>query len=294
MGCVFYFCGVKPTYLKKRTIRHFIKDALLEDVGEGDHTTLASIPAKTKQKARLIVKSEGILAGVELAKDIFKQVDPRLKIVVLLKDGASVKPGDIAFEVHGHARSILTSERLVLNCMQRMSAIATITNRYVQKIKGTGTVLLDTRKTTPNFRLPEKWAVHIGGGSNHRFGLYDMILLKDNHVDYAGGITKALHHTHRYLKKLGKRIKVEIETRTLEEVQEVLNYGKVHRIMLDNMDIETMRKAVAIIGTTCETEASGGITMENIRSIAETGVNFISVGALTHSAGSMDMSLKAF
>lgn len=285
---------MKPAYLKKRAIRHFIKAALHEDVGEGDHTTLASIPAKTKQKARLIVKSEGVLAGVELAKEIFKQVDPRLKIIVHIRDGERVKPGDIAFEVHGHARSILTSERLVLNCMQRMSAIATTTSRYVEAIRGTGAGLLDTRKTTPNFRLPEKWAVYIGGGNNHRYGLYDMILLKDNHVDYAGGITKALNHTHRYLMKLNKRLKVEIETRSLDEVKEVLQYGKVHRIMLDNMDADTIRKAVALIGNTCETEASGGISLETIRTIAETGVHYISVGALTHSAGSMDMSLKAF
>jgi nicotinate-nucleotide pyrophosphorylase (carboxylating) len=285
---------VKPGYLHKKLIRQFIRTALAEDVGDGDHSSIASIPRKARQKAKLIVKSEGILAGVEMAKQIFKQVDTQLKVHVFLRDGSTVKPGDIAFEVHGHARSILTAERLVLNCMQRMSAIATLTQSYAKQIEGTGAQLLDTRKTTPNFRIAEKWAVLIGGGSNHRFGLYDMIILKDNHIDFAGGIPQAIHHTHKYLKKLGKRLKVEVETRNLEEVKQVLEQGKVHRIMLDNMSTQMMREAVKLINKTVETEASGGINLQNIREVALTGVDYISVGALTHSAGSMDMSLKAF
>ncbi len=285
---------MKPGYLHKKYIRQFIRQALAEDVGEGDHSSIASIPKKARQKARLIVKSEGILAGVELARQIFKQVDPQLKFVVLLKDGSQVKYGDIAFEVHGHARSILTSERLVLNCMQRMSAIATLTRQFARQIEGTGAQLLDTRKTTPNFRIAEKWAVLIGGGSNHRFGLYDMIILKDNHIDFAGGIPQAVHHTHKYLKKLGKRLKVEVETRTIDEVKQVLEQNKVHRIMLDNMSPQMMKEALKLINKSIETEASGGVTLQNVREIALTGVDYISVGALTHSAGSMDMSLKAF
>lgn len=285
---------MRPHYITPESLSTFIKNALAEDVGDGDHTSLASIPAEAKNKARLIVKGEGVLAGVELAGLIFNQVDPTLEFKKHISDGTKVKNGEIAFEVSGSARAILTSERLVLNCMQRMSGIATYTSQLVTLLAGTTTRLLDTRKTTPNFRMMEKWAVVIGGGVNHRYGLFDMILLKDNHVDYAGGISNAIKNTHEYLKKTGKDLKIEIETRNLKEVDEVLICGGVHRIMLDNMDNETMKKAVSMIAGKYEVEASGGVTEKTIRGIAETGVDFISVGALTHSAGSMDMSLKAF
>lgn len=285
---------MKPAYLKKKHIRLFIKSALHEDVGEGDHSSLAVVPPKKKHQAKLIIKGEGVLAGVELSKYIFKQVDPRLKMNIYCQDGDRVKYGDIAFEVFGSARSILTAERLVLNCMQRMTAIATTTSEYKAVILDTSAKLLDTRKTTPNFRLPEKWAVLIGGGENHRYGLYDMIILKDNHIDFSGGIEPAILHTQKYLKKLNRNIKVEIETRNLEEVKQVLHIGKVHRIMLDNMDVDMMKEAVRMINKRYETEASGGVNLNSIRNIALTGVDYISVGALTHSAGSVDMSLKAF
>ncbi len=268
--------------------------ALAEDVGDGDHSSLASIPADAQNQARLLVKGEGILAGVELAGYIFKAVDPELQVEVLLQDGAPVKYGDIGLTVKGKAQSILTAERLVLNCMQRMSGIATYTHYLSSLIEGTGAKLLDTRKTTPNFRIMEKWAVLIGGGRNHRFGLYDMVMLKDNHVDYAGGIKNAITATQRYLKEHGKDLKIEVETRTLEEVQQVLETGGVHRIMLDNMSTDMMREAVAMIAGKYETEASGGITEETIRAVAECGVDYISVGALTHSIKSMDISLKAY
>ncbi|KAA9340061.1 carboxylating nicotinate-nucleotide diphosphorylase [Adhaeribacter soli] len=284
---------MKAPYLTDQSIAEFIKLALKEDVGDGDHSSLASIPADAQNKANLLVKGDGILAGVELSEKIFHAVDPDLKVEYFLQDGAKVKVGDVAFTVTGKAQSILTSERLVLNCMQRMSSIATYTNRLVEMLAGTNTRLLDTRKTTPNFRICEKWAVLIGGGQNHRFGLYDMVMLKDNHIDYAGGIEKAVKATREYLKRLGKDLKIEVETRNLDEVKQALEVGGIHRIMLDNMTPATMKEAVQLIGGRFETEASGGITEQTIREVAETGVDFISVGALTHSVKSMDLSLKA-
>ena len=255
---------------------------------------LATIPPDLSKKAKLLVKDDGILAGISLAQSIFRQFDPSLKIQVLLSDGSPVKKGDIAFTVEGPAQSILTTERLVLNCMQRMSAIATKTHHLTQLINGTKAKLLDTRKTTPNFRLLEKWAVLIGGGFNHRIGLYDMVMLKDNHVDMAGGIRQAIIRTKDYLRGRNKNLKIEIETRSLDEVRDVVDVGGIDIIMLDNMDTDTMREAIAIIGGRYQTEASGGITEETIRAIAECGVDFISVGALTHSIHSLDLSLKAF
>jgi nicotinate-nucleotide pyrophosphorylase (carboxylating) len=285
---------VKPTYLTEKSINEFISLALAEDIGDGDHSSLASIPNDAQNQARLLVKGEGILAGVELAGYIFNAVDPALKVEVLLQDGAQVKFGDVALTVKGKAQSILTAERLVLNCMQRMSGIATYTNYLTSLIAGTGAKLLDTRKTTPNFRMMEKWAVLIGGGHNHRFGLFDMVILKDNHVDYAGGIKEAITATQQYLKEKGKNLKIEVETRTLAEVQQAINTGGIDRIMLDNMSPAMMREAVAMIGGKFETEASGGITEQTIRAVAECGVDYISVGALTHSIKSMDLSLKAY
>ncbi|WP_299758708.1 carboxylating nicotinate-nucleotide diphosphorylase [uncultured Pontibacter sp.] len=285
---------MKLTYLTKKSINEFIVRALTEDVGDGDHSSLASIPADAQNQARLLVKGDGILAGVELAGYIFKAVDPDLQLDVLMRDGDRMKYGDVAFTVKGKAQSILTAERLVLNCMQRMSGIATYTNYMASLIAGTNTKLLDTRKTTPNFRIMEKWAVVIGGGHNHRFGLYDMVMLKDNHVDYAGGVRKAITATQKYLQEKGKDLRIEVETRNLQEVQEALGTGGIHRIMLDNMSTDMMREAVSMIGGKYEVEASGGITEETIRAVAECGVDFISVGALTHSNRSIDLSLKAF
>jgi len=279
--------------LDKEYIHSFIANALAEDVGDGDHTSLATIPAGTQGKARLLVKDTGILAGVELSLEIFKQVDPSLKVNVLLQDGAEVKPKDIAFEVEGDAQSILTAERLVLNCMQRMSGVATKTHGIVDLLKGTNTKVLDTRKTTPGMRYLEKWAVKIGGGVNHRFGLFDMILIKDNHVDYSGGIKQAIQNTKGYLQKTGKKLAIEIEVRNLDELQQVLDVGGIDRILIDNFDLENLRKAVSMVGGKYETEASGGITIDNIRQYAECGVDYISVGALTHSVRSLDLSLKA-
>lgn len=285
---------MKPTYLTEQSISAFIASALAEDIGDGDHSSLAAIPADAQNQARLLIKGDGILAGVELATYIFRAVDPSLQVKVLLQDGAPVKYGDIGLTVKGKAQSILTAERLVLNCMQRMSGIATYTRSLLQLIEGTSAKLLDTRKTTPNFRLMEKWAVVIGGGHNHRFGLYDMVMLKDNHVDYAGGIREAITATQRYLQEKGKNLQIEVETRTLQEVKEALETGGIHRIMLDNMAPDMMREAVQMIGGRYETEASGGINEKTIRAVAETGVDFISVGALTHSTGSLDISLKAY
>jgi nicotinate-nucleotide pyrophosphorylase (carboxylating) len=285
---------VKPIYLTEQNISEFIARALAEDIGDGDHSSLASIPANAQNQARLLIKGEGILAGVEMAGYIFKAVDSDLQVEVLLQDGATVKYGDVGLTVKGKAQSILTAERLVLNCMQRMSGIATYTHSLLKLIEGTGAKLLDTRKTTPNFRLMEKWAVVIGGGYNHRFGLYDMVMLKDNHVDYAGGIRQAITATQRYLQEKGKNLQIEVETRNLQEVQEALGTGGIHRIMLDNMTPDMMREAVHMIGGRFETEASGGITEETIRAVAETGVDYISVGALTHSTRSLDISLKAY
>ena len=280
-------------YLNEKSIADFISAALLEDVGPGDYSTLASVPEGLHKEAHLLIKGDGILAGVELAKRIFRQVDPKLELEISLEDGATVKHGDIGLRVSGNARSILTAERLVLNCMQRMSGIATYTHYLSSLIEDTGTQLLDTRKTTPNFRLPEKWAVRIGGGQNHRFALYDMIMLKDNHIDYAGGISNAIMATKKYLAQQQLSLSIEVETRNLLEVEEALAAGGVKRILLDNMTPEMLRQAVKLIGKRCETEASGGITEESIRTVAETGVDYISVGALTHSFKSLDISLKA-
>jgi nicotinate-nucleotide pyrophosphorylase (carboxylating) len=285
---------VKPSYITDDFLDHFISEALKEDVGDGDHSSLASISAETQSRARLLVKDEGILAGVEIAEKILHKVDPSLSISVDKADGSIVKVGDVAFTVSGCARSILTAERLVLNTMQRMSGIATRTKQLVSLLSGTKTKILDTRKTTPNFRLLEKWAVLIGGGHNHRIGLYDMVMLKDNHVDMAGGIKKAIEDTNHYLRATKKHLKIEIETRSLAEVQQVLETGNIDIIMLDNMTPDMMTKAVQLIGGKYLTEASGGITEATIRKVAETGVDYISVGALTHSYKSLDLSLKAF
>lgn len=279
--------------MDKQIIDPFITNALAEDVGDGDHTSLATIPAGTQGKAKLLIKDSGILAGVELAVEIFKQVDPNLKVNVLLQDGATIKPKDIVLEVEGDAQSILKAERLVLNCMQRMSGIATKTHEIVALLKGTNTKVLDTRKTTPGMRYLEKWAVKIGGGVNHRFGLFDMILIKDNHVDYSGGIRNAIENTKNYLQKTNKQLAIEIEVRNLGELQQVLETGGVDRILLDNFNFDDLRKAVSIIDGKFDTEASGGITIDNIRQYAECGVDYISVGALTHSVKSLDLSLKA-
>jgi nicotinate-nucleotide pyrophosphorylase (carboxylating) len=279
--------------LDKQLIHHFIANALAEDVGDGDHTSLATIPEDTIGKAKLLVKDYGILAGVELAVEIFKQVDSNLNVNVFLNDGAQVKPKDIALEVEGNAQSILKAERLVLNCMQRMSGIATKTREIVNLLNGTNSKVLDTRKTTPGMRYLEKWAVRIGGGVNHRFGLYDMILIKDNHVDYSGGIRRAIENTHSYLEKLGKKLAIEIEVRNLEELEQVLQTGGVNRILLDNFNLIELCQAVNIIEGRYITEASGGITVDNIRQYAECGVDYISVGALTHFVKSLDLSLKA-
>ncbi len=274
-------------------IEDIIKNALIEDIGDGDHSSLACVPANAVGKAQLIIKDEGILAGVELAEMIFKTHDPNLNVITHIKDGEHVSHGQIALEVEGSSHSILATERLVLNFMQRMSGIATQTNKIVQLLKGCKTHLLDTRKTTPGIRYMEKWAVRIGGGYNHRFALYDMIMLKDNHIDYAGGIKNAIENTHNYLEKTGKKLKIEVEVRNEKELDEVLSIGQVNRIMLDNFTPEQITKVLPKIPPMFEVEASGGITMETIRSYAETGVDYISVGALTHSFKSLDMSLKA-
>jgi nicotinate-nucleotide pyrophosphorylase (carboxylating) len=281
-------------YLNKTDITLFIQNALLEDVGSGDHTSLSSIPSEAMNKAHLLVKDSGTLAGVELSKYIFETVDPNLKVEFLMNDGQEMKKGDVVLHVIGSAQSILKAERLVLNCMQRMSGIATYTKSLNVLIEGTGARLLDTRKTTPNFRLPEKWAVKIGGGTNHRFGLFDMILLKDNHVDYAGGISKAIKGAKEYLEKTGLTLDIEIETRSLKEVEEALLEGGIKRIMLDNMPLAMLQSAVTLINKATETEASGGITETTIRDVALCGVDYISVGALTHSVKSLDLSLKAY
>ena len=282
----------KPPYVTKEALKTFIKNALEEDIQDGDHSTLSTIPKDLQQKAKLLVKEDCILAGVELAEIIFKQFDKNLNIEVLIKDGESAKVGDIAFYVEGSARSILSTERLVLNCMQRMSGIATLTHDWDSRLLGTKTKLLDTRKTTPNFRICENWVVAIGGGTNHRYGLYDMIMLKDNHIDYNGSITNAVKMAKDYVKKLKKPLKIEVETRNLEEVEEAIKSG-ADRIMLDNMDIPTMKKAVQLIKGKAESEASGGITREILKDVASTGVDFISAGALTHSEDNIDLSLKA-
>lgn len=270
-----------------------IDQALAEDIGDGDHSALACIPADAIGKAQLRVKENGIIAGVSLAEIIFKRIDPRFEINVLVQDGAHVQTGDIAFVVEGPSQKMLSAERLVLNFMQRLSAIATQTNTYVQRISGTKAKVLDTRKTTPGLRYLEKWAVALGGGSNHRIGLFDMIMLKDNHIDFAGGIAPAINKTKQYLREKGKNLEIEIETRNMSEVEEVLRVGGVNRIMLDNFTLEETREAVLLINGRYETESSGGITLDTIRGYAECGVDYISVGALTHSVRSMDLSLKA-
>lgn len=281
-----------PKYITEQKLQQFIRQAFLEDVGDGDHSTLASVPYNAIQEAELKVKDNGIIAGIELAKIIFDTFDPDLEIEQFLNDGDRVKFGDVAFKIKGSAQSILTCERLALNCMQRMSGIATYANEMMQLVEGTNTKILDTRKTTPNFRMLEKWAVKIGGAENHRFGLYDMVMLKDNHVDFCGNITKAVAQTKEYLKTNNLDLKIEVETRNLAEVEEALK-AEVDFIMLDNFDLETMRIAVELIDGKVKTEASGGITKESVREIAETGVDFISSGAIIHSAPNFDLSLKA-
>ena len=283
----------KPVYVSKEALKNFIKNALEEDIQDGDHSTLATIPKDLQQQAKLLVKQDCILAGVELAEIIFKQFDKNLKVERLLKDGDAAKVGDIAFFVTGSARSILSTERFVLNCMQRMSGIATLTHDWDARLLGTKTKLLDTRKTTPNFRLCEKWAVAIGGGTNHRFGLYDMIMLKDNHNDFAGGISKAIQKTQLFLQENNLDLKIIVEARNLDEIKEILQNKGVHRILIDNFNFEDTNTAVALIGDTCQTESSGNINENTIRDYAICGVDYISSGALTHSVYNMDLSLKA-
>ncbi|MBU2915685.1 carboxylating nicotinate-nucleotide diphosphorylase [Reichenbachiella agariperforans] len=284
---------MKINYLTKSAIDQFIDSSLKEDIGDGDHSTLSAIPAELEQEAQLLIKGDGVIAGLALAEQIFHRFDDKLDVQLLKQDGDQVVEGDVGLIVRGSARSILSTERLVLNCMQRMSGIATYTRKLTDMIKHTDTKLLDTRKTAPNFRLCEKWAVKIGGAENHRFGLYDMVMLKDNHNDYAGGITKAVTATKSYLRANNKDLRIEVETRNINEVREALEVGGVDVIMLDNMLPSMMVEAVEIIAGQCQTEASGGITEKNIKEIAETGVDYISVGALTHSYDSLDISLKA-
>ncbi|MGV4414939.1 carboxylating nicotinate-nucleotide diphosphorylase [Chryseobacterium sp. T1] len=282
----------KPSYVTDKALKTFIKTAIEEDVHTGDHSTLATIPKNLEQKAKLLVKENCILAGVDMAKEIFNFIDKDLKLEVFIKDGEQAQVGDVAFHVTGKAQSILSAERLVLNCMQRMSGIATLTHEWDQRLVGTKTKLLDTRKTTPNFRICEKWAVAIGGGTNHRYGLYDMIMLKDNHIDYNGSITNAVKMAKDYIEKNKLSLKIEVETRNLDEVEEAIK-AQVDRIMLDNMNIASMTEAVKMINGQCETEASGGITRDQLKDVAKTGVTYISAGALTHSANNIDLSLKA-
>ena len=276
-----------------KLIDDLIKLAFAEDIGDGDHTTLCCIPATEMGKSQLIIKEDGVLAGVEMARRVFKAFDPELKMTVFIEDGTEVKKGDIAFVVEGKVQSLLQTERLMLNIMQRMSGIATTTRKYVKQLEGTKTHVLDTRKTTPGMRMIEKEAVRIGGGMNHRIGLFDMILLKDNHVDFAGGISKAITRAHEYLKEKGKNLKIEIEVRNFDELEEALQTGGVDRIMLDNFTPENTREAVRRVAGRVELESSGGITFDTLRDYAECGVDYISVGALTHSVKSLDMSFKA-
>ncbi|MEP2238731.1 MAG: carboxylating nicotinate-nucleotide diphosphorylase [Maribacter sp.] len=277
----------------KEEITLIIANAIREDVGDGDHSSLACIPDTATGKAKLLVKDEGIIAGVDFAELVFYFVDPNLKIEKLIEDGTPVSHGDIVFYVEGSSQSILKAERLVLNAMQRMSAIATKTNMFVNLLQGTGTKILDTRKTTPGIRALEKWAVKIGGGENHRFALYDMIMLKDNHIDFAGGITKAIDKTKNYLEETGRDLKIIVEARNLDEIKEILESEGVYRILIDNFNYEDTRTAVKLIGDTCLTESSGGINEKTIREYAECGVDYISSGALTHSVYNLDLSLKA-
>ena len=276
-----------------KLIDDLIKLAFAEDIGDGDHTTLCCIPATEMGKSQLIIKEDGVLAGVEMARRVFKAFDPELKMTVFIEDGAEVKKGDIAFVVEGKVQSLLQTERLMLNIMQRMSGIATTTRKYVKRLEGTKTHVLDTRKTTPGMRMIEKEAVRIGGGMNHRIGLFDMILLKDNHVDFAGGISKAITRAQEYLKEKGKNLKIESEVRNFDELEEALQTGGIDRIMLDNFSIENTKEAVRRVAGRVELESSGGITFDTLRDYAECGVDYISVGALTHSVKSLDMSFKA-
>lgn len=278
---------------KEQMIDELIDLAFAEDIGDGDHTTLCCIPDTAMGKSKLLIKESGILAGVEIARKIFHRFDPDLKMTVYIEDGTAVKPGDVAFAVEGRVQSLLQTERLMLNVMQRMSGIATMTHRYVKNLEGLHTRILDTRKTTPGMRMLEKEAVKIGGGVNHRIGLFDMILLKDNHVDFAGGIENAISRCRDYLKAKGKDLKIEIEVRNLDELKEVMRVGGVDRIMLDNFSPELTKEAVKIVGGKYEIESSGGITFDTIRDYAESGVDFVSVGALTHSVKGLDMSFKA-
>lgn len=271
-----------------------IQNGIREDVGPGDYSSLACIPIEAKGKAKLLVKDNGIIAGVEFAKRVIENVDPTLQMEIFIQDGATVKHGDVVFHVSGSSQSILKAERLLLNSMQRMSAIATKTNQYVKLLEGTQTQILDTRKTTPGFRACEKWAVKIGGGVNHRFALYDMIMLKDNHIDFAGGISQAISKTKAYLKENQLDLKIIVEARNLTEIKEILQNDGVYRILIDNFNFEDTKAAVALIGAQCQTESSGNINEKTIRQYAECGVNFISSGALTHSVYNMDLSLKAF
>ncbi len=287
--------NTKPETLApaNQLIEQLIALAVKEDLGDGDHSSLACIPENQTSKAKLLVKQAGVLSGVEIAKRVAAYIDPNLKLDVKIHDGQPIQPGDIAFYIEGSARSILAAERLILNIMQRMSGIATQTQKLVALIHGTPAQLLDTRKTAPGMRILEKMAVVHGGGHNHRMGLYDMIMLKDNHIDYAGGIVPAIQKTHEYLKLTGKSLKIEIEARSISDVRQIVQHGGVHRIMLDNFSPEAIREALPLIGKQYETEASGGIREDNLREYAETGVQFISVGALTHQVKSLDLSLKA-
>jgi nicotinate-nucleotide pyrophosphorylase (carboxylating) len=276
-----------------KEIELIIANAIREDVGDGDHSSLACIPASAQGKAKLLVKDQGVIAGVEFAKQVFAYVDSNMKVETLIEDGGNVKHGDIVFYVEGASQSILKAERLVLNAMQRMSAIATKTRQFVNLLEGTGTKILDTRKTTPGIRAIEKWAVKIGGGENHRFALYDMIMLKDNHIDFAGGVSKAINLTKQYLKDTNRDLKIIVEARNIAEIEEILDCGGAYRILIDNFNYEDTRKAVALIGDQCLTESSGGINEQTLRKYAECGVDYISSGALTHSVYNMDLSLKA-
>ncbi len=267
--------------------------AFAEDIGDGDHTTLCCIPEDAVGKSKLLIKEDGVLAGVEVAREVFRRFDPSMEVEVLMGDGSRVKRGDVAMVVAGKVRSLLQTERLMLNIMQRMSGIATMTSKYVERLEGTHTRVLDTRKTTPGMRMLEKQAVKIGGGCNHRIGLFDMILLKDNHVDFCGGIANAISRCHKYLEEKGLELKIEIEVRNFDEIRQVLDCGGVNRIMLDNFSVEDTKKAVELIGGRYETESSGGITIDTIRQYAECGVDYVSVGALTHSVKGLDMSFKA-
>lgn len=276
-----------------KEIQIIIANAVREDIGEGDHSSMACIPASAKGKAKLLVKDNGLIAGVDFAKQVFHYIDKDLKVETLIEDGSEVKKRDIVFYVEGSSQSILKAERLVLNAMQRMSAIATKTNAFVKKLEGTNTKILDTRKTTPGIRALEKWAVKIGGGVNHRFALYDMIMLKDNHIDFAGGITQAINKTKSYLKEKNLDLKIIVEARDLDEIREILKSDGIFRILIDNFNYNDTRSAVELINKRCLTESSGGITLESVRKYAECGVDFVSSGALTHSVYNMDLSLKA-